>query len=264
VQIYLKDRCHCVAVAALEADVVELPPYNWGQNVIDAPSANTGKGQQVLHFGQADYPYQKSPEGVEFVNRYLKNAKALTSDADLLRYASDQVKVKGAYIELGVTTGKTINFIAALNPTQTIYGFDSFMGNPEDYEKDGHKYTKGVFGLKDPNLIPPVLTNVKLIKGSYSEALPYYVEKYLNKQPIAFLHVDTDLYSSTNDALKVLGPYIVPGTIIVFDEFYGYSDYTQFEYKALMEFLEVTGYHVEYIAYNVNFEGVAVRILPKS
>lgn len=253
----------CLQFSTVQSEIVELPPYDWTQNVINAPSQSLVKGYQVLHFGSANYPYQECSEGTEFVNRSLQNAKPLTSDADLIRYASDQVAVKGAYIELGVTTGKTINFIAALNPHQTIYGFDSFLGNPEDYEKDNHKYSKWTFGLKDPTKLPPILGNVKLIQGPFAESLPYFIDKYLQKNQIAFLHVDCDLYSSTNTALQVLAPYIRPGTIIVFDDFYNYVDYEKFELKAFEEFLEKTGYNAEYIAYNTMFEGVAVCILAK-
>lgn len=246
--------------AYVQSDVKEIPPYDWGRNVINAPKQTSEPGYQVLHFGSTNWPYQDSPEGIDFVERYLHNAKPLTSDADLIRYASDHVSLKGAYIELGVTTGKTINFIAALNSQKNIYGFDSFLGNPEDYEKDGHKYSKGTFGLKDPTETPPVLNNVKLIQGTFDETLPYFVKKYLHGEPIAFLHVDCDIYSSTSTALQILGPYIVPGTIILFDDFYGYADYEKFEFKALMEFLDQYGYDAEYIAYNTFFEGVAVRI----
>lgn len=250
-----------LAKIGLQSEVIELPHYNWAQNIINAPSQSSPPGHQVLHFSSTDYPYQESPEGVAFVNRYLQNAKSLTSDADLLRFASDQVTLQGAYIELGVTTGKTINFIAALNPSKIIYGFDSFLGNPEEYEKDGLNYSKGTFGLKNLSQLPPVLNNVRLIQGSFIESLPYYIDKYLKDQPIAFLHVDCDLYSSSHTALQILARHIRPGTVIVFDDFYGYSDYEFFEYKALSEFLEETGYGVEYLAYNAMFEGVAVRIL---
>jgi hypothetical protein len=245
----------------IHSEVKELPPYDWGKNVINAPVPSLPSGSQVLHFGSTNYPYQDSPEGVDFVSRYLQNTKPLTSDADLLRYASDHVTLQGSFIELGVTTGKTINFIAALNPHQTIYGFDSFLGNPEEYKKDGQTYSKWTFGLKDPSQPPAVLNNVKLIQGSFSESLPYFIEKYLKEEPIAFLHVDCDLYSSTNTALQLLGPHIRPGTIIVYDDFYAYSGYEEFEYKAFMEFLELSGYRAEYIAYNTMFEGIAVRII---
>jgi hypothetical protein len=37
-------------------------------------------------------------------------------------------------MEFGVSRGVTINFLAALNPMKKIYGFDSFEGNPEDWD----------------------------------------------------------------------------------------------------------------------------------
>lgn len=253
--------CVFVSMIRLDAEVIELPPYNWGENIMDAPTQSSTPGRQILHFGSTDYPYQDCPETVEFVDQYLKKAKALTSDADLLRYASDQVTLQGAYIELGVTTGKTINFIAALNPGKTIFGIDSFLGSPEDYVKEGHLYKKGTFGVKDMSLKPAVLSNVKLIQGDFTEALPYLVTKMLGeKGQVAFLHVDCDLYSSTHTALEILGPFIKPGTIIVFDDFYGYPEYKEFEFLALNEFLEKWEYAADYFAFNSMFEGVAVRI----
>jgi len=36
-------------------------------------------------------------------------------------------------MEFGVYEGGTINFIAGLNPTKTIYGFDGFKGLPEEW-----------------------------------------------------------------------------------------------------------------------------------
>jgi hypothetical protein len=240
--------------------VQELPPSNWGENIINPPAARPPLGHQVLHFGSADHPYEESPEAIEFVEKYLQNAKRLNSDADLLRYASDQVKIEGVYLELGVCTGKSINFIAALNPGQIIYGFDSFQGNPEDWHRNHSVLPQGTFGLKDPAKIPLVLNNVKLIQGFFEQSLPYFVQTLLERRPIAFLHVDCDLYSSTNSAFQILGPYIKHGTIIVFDELYGYPEFAECEFRALTEFLEHSGYAVEYLAFNAMFEGVAVRI----
>lgn len=252
--------CKCFMVNAVQ----ELPPSNWGENIINPPGAYFPSGHQVLHFGTVDYPYEECPEAVVFVEKYLKNAKRFNSDADLLRYASDQVKIEGVYIELGVCTGKSINFIAALNPSQVIYGFDSFQGNPEDWRRNQSIVPQGTFGLKNPTKLPLVLNNVKLIQGFFEESLPYFVQTLLKGQSIAFLHVDCDLYSSANCAFQVLGPYIKHGTIIIFDELYGYPEYAEHEFKALTEFLESSGYIVEYLAFNAMFEGVAVRILQPS
>lgn len=244
----------------MASSIEELPPSNWGENVVNPPAVPSPFGHQVLHFGSADYPYEEYPEAVEFVDKYLKNAKRFQSDADLLRYASDMVTIEGAYLELGVCTGKSINFIAALNPSHVIYGFDSFQGNPEDWHRDNSVLPKGSFALKDPAKLPMVLNNVKLIQGLFDESLPYFVQTLLKNRSIAFMHVDCDLYSSTSCAFRILGPYIRPGTIIVFDELYGYPEYAEGEFKALTEFLERSGYSVEYLAFNAMFEGVAVRI----
>lgn len=208
-----------------------------------------------------DHPYEECPEAVEFVEKCLTNAKRFNSDADLWRYASDQVKIDGVYIELGVCTGKSINFIAALNPSQVIYGFDSFQGNPEDWHRGQSIVPQGTFGLKNLSKIPLVLNNVKLILGFFEESLSYFVQNLLKGQSIAFLHVDCDLYSSTNCAFQILGPYIKDGTIIIFDELYGYPKYKEHEFKALTEFLDSSGYTAEYLAFNAMFEGIAVRIL---
>lgn len=249
---------HC----QLSAAVRELPPSNWSENIVNPPAIPDGSGHQVLHFGTQDYPYEL-PEAVDFVKKYLSKAKRLETDADLVRFASDQVTLSGAYLELGVTTGKTINFIAALNPTKTIYGFDSFKGDPGAWHRDGKVIPAGAFALKDPNKLPLVLNNVKLIQGEFDESLPYFVKNKLNGQPIAFIHVDSDLYSSSKTAFDVLGPYIKPGTIILFDELYAFTGSEEGEFKALKEFLAQSGYGVEYLAYNAMFEAVAVKIVQK-
>jgi len=259
-KVFILLLCNCHMINAVQ----ELPPSNWGENIINPPTTYSLLGHQVLHFGSTDYPYEECPEAVAFVEKYLKDAKRFNSDADLLRYASDQVKIEGVYVELGVCTGKSINFIAALNPSQVIYGFDSFQGNPEDWHRDQSIVPQGTFDLKDPSKIPLVLNNVKLIQGFFEESLPYYVRTLLNARPIAFLHVDCDLYSSTNCAFQILDPYIKEGTIIIFDELYGYPGYAECEFKALTEFLKRSGYTVEYLAFNAMFEGVVVRVCQPS
>lgn len=161
---------------------------------------------------------------------------------------------------MGVCTGKTINFIAALNPTKTIYGFDSFEGLPEDWVRKDKVMKKGTFGYKKRNFIPPVLNNVKLYQGWFKDSLPLFVKNILKNAPIAFLHVDSDIYSSAHEALEIFKDNIVPGTIIVFDEFYNYPGFENHEWKAFQEFLKSTGWKAQYLAYNKNHEQVAVKI----
>lgn len=219
------------------------------------------EGNQILHFNSKNKHFSGNSEAQTFVATYLKDATPLESDVDVLHFASDQVTLDGGYLEMGVCTGKTINFIAALNPTKMIHGFDSFEGLPEDWIRDDQIIPKGTFGFKNPNEMPYVHHNVTLYKGWFHESLPRFKAELFNGHPIAFLHIDADLYSSTVDILHALEKNIVPGTVIVFDEFYNYPGSERHEFKAFMEFLERTGLHAEYLAYNVNHEQVAIRII---
>lgn len=210
---------------------------------------------QIFHSLPENKPYEKSRRASDFVKRCLKKAVALESDASVLRFGCEAVRLKGAYVELGVFSGRTINFIAALNPEKTIYGFDSFEGLPVPWVCADRIYPAGMFKMES---LPVVLGNVKLVKGLFIETLPKFAET-LN-EPIAFLHVDCDLYSSTMEAFFSLRKWIVPGTVMVFDEFYNYAGFENHELQAFEEFLDESGYEVDYLAYNRFHEQVALRL----
>lgn len=250
----------------LEKDSVQgnVDGFDWHE-VLNIPKRAGGKpGKQVMHFSSADKPYEQNERAKLFVKKYLSEGAPLTSDAEVLKYGSDSVKLKGLFIELGVCTGRTINFIAALNPHQTIYGFDSFEGLPEEWIRGDIAFPAGTYGFKNPNTLPPVLHNVTLIKGMFSDTLVNFVNAVDAKEKIAFLHVDCDIYSSTSTAFQILGPKIKSGTVIVFDELYNYSNYENHEFKAFEEFLDNSGLAARTLAYNINHEQVAVQITEKS
>lgn len=257
INILLLLACVSFSVVGLE----EMERYNWDQVLQTPPAANAPDSYQVLHFRSRKKEYTADEKAVLFVKQNMPNAKQFISDADVLRYGVDEAKLDGAYIELGFCTGKSINFIAALQPTKTIYGFDSFEGVAEDWDKGYTKIRKGTFKIVDQNFVPSVLNNVKLYKGWFKDTLPKFVTEILQNKPIALLHVDCEVYSSTKDAFDALKNNIVPGTIIVFDEFYNYPEFEHHEYKALMEFLQTKNLKAEYIAFNKNHEQVVIKIV---
>jgi hypothetical protein len=106
--------------------------------------------------------------------------------------------------------------------------------------------------------LPPLLLNVSLTKSWIMDTLSVFIS--FQNQPIAFLHVDCEIYESTAQALDILGSKMVDGTVILFDEFYNHPNYRNHEYKAFQEFLEKYSFDAEYIAYNIFHEQVAVRI----
>lgn len=233
--------------------------FDWSL-VINVPSFATDvKGNQIFHFS----PKNKTPdpESQEFIKKYLSCATQLTSDAAVLKFASEAVTVDGAYLEMGVCTGKTINFIAALNPLKTIQGFDSFEGLPEKWDRQDVIVDKGTFGFKNQQQLPVVLHNVVLYKGWFKDVLPEFKSVILKDTPIALLHIDSDIYSAAKTIFDVLGNNIVPGTIIVFDELYNYPNCFAHEKKAFDEFLLEHNLDAQYLAYNINHEQVAVRII---
>lgn len=157
------------------------------------------------------------------------------------------IDTKGFVLEFGVSRGTTVNHIAKKLPNQTVYGFDSFEGLPEQWQLNKKKTIQaGHFnrpeGGKMPKL-PNVQKNVKLIQGWFSDSLPQFIQEN-NFDNISFLHVDSDLYSSAKTIFECLNEKINKGTVIVFDEFYPwtnkkwYTNWKEHEYKALGEWIK--------------------------
>ena len=182
----------------------------------------------------------------------MQELKICKSRKELLKYALSKVEIDGLYCEFGVFSGYTINHIANLVQDKTIYGFDSFRGLPENWYS-GHP--QGTFATTN---LPPVRKNVSLEQGWFEDSLPPFVEKH--PEPCAFLHIDSDLYSSAKTILDVFKSQIKAGTVIIFDEYFNYPDWEDGEFKAFEEFLTQTGLKYNYLGYVINREQVAVYI----
>jgi len=188
-------------------------------------------------------------DSVDFIERNMKDAIGFDTARELLTYAAGHAPPKGLVLEFGVNAGGTINHLATLLPRRRIHGFDSFEGLPEAWS--GNNLVRGAFSRS--GRLPRVPRHVTLHKGWFNETLPGFVAAHLG--PVAFLHVDCDIYSSTRTIFECLGDRIVPGTVIVFDEFFNYPNWQSHEYRALSEFLARSGRRLRYIGYA--FEQVA-------
>jgi len=167
---------------------------------------------------------------------------------------ADEVKIEGLWLEFGVFTGRSIEQFSR-KTTKEIYGFDCFEGLPEHWDANNPKGAFNLNGQIPPGYIvgdnhsmfnsdlpvnwKPWPDNVKLIKGYFEDTLPLFVKKF--EGDVAFLHVDSDLYSSAKTIFKYLGSRIKKGTIIVFDEINDYEDFRLHEIKVFAEFLLETG-----------------------
>lgn len=189
---------------------------------------------------------------VDYIDAHMAEAIGFDTQKELLDYALGEVKLGGQYLECGVFTGGTIRHIARRLPGATIHGFDSFEGLPEAWAG----FTLGRRAFSVGGRLPRVPGNVVLHKGWFRDTIPAWTQGAAG--PVAFLHIDCDLYSSTVDILTALGERLQPGSVIVFDEYFNYPGWEQHEYKAWQEFTTERQIHYDYLAYAR--QQVAVRI----
>lgn len=199
----------------------------------------------VLEVAQLKAAY----ESACYYERHMLTAKPFGSYDDLITYAMALAPPAGLILEFGVATGKTIAHIAKAAGGRPVYGFDSFEGLPEDWIAG---IGKGHFAGK----IPDVPGNVELVKGYFDATVPTFAAEHSGR--IAFAHIDCDLYSSTKTILDVMGDRIVPGTVLLFDEYWNYAGWRQHEHKAFKEFVARTG--ITYVGFVPSHQQVCVVI----
>jgi hypothetical protein len=164
---------------------------------------------------------------------------------ELWNYAASSARIEGGVIlEFGVFKGRSINHFAEIFQTETLHGFDSFEGLAEDWI--GYHLPKGTFNM-DGNL-PQVKQNVTLHKGWFDKTLPPFFEN--NTSQIRLCHVDCDTYESSLYVLQQVAGRLVKGSIIVFDEYYGYPNWRFGEYRAWQEVCAQQGLNYRYIAFS--------------
>lgn len=191
----------------------------------------------------------------EYIDQHMATIQSVSSVFEVHDRATSAVTINdGLALEFGVFSGASINHIASKR-SWTVDGFDSFEGLPESW-RDG--FDKGHFSR---NALPQVLSNVRLHKGWFDQSLPSYLAALSNPaQPVSYLHIDCDLYSSTKTIFKFLSNNIVSGTVIVFDEYFNFPGWRQGEYLAFQEFIRDGNHRYEYLTYNSKHEQVAVII----
>jgi len=195
-------------------------------------------------------------ESINYIKNHMTDSMICPSWHDLHNYAIENASLDGLFMEFGVKKGATIREIAKMT-TKTVHGFDSFQGLPENWT--GTSLRKGRFN-KQGNL-PKVPESVVLHQGWFDDSLPKFTQD--NKQPVAYMHIDCDLYSSTVTIFEQLSEQIIPGTVIVFDEYFNYPNWQQHEHKALQEFVKENQLYYEYLAFTSHGSSVAVKITGK-
>ena len=105
--------------------------------------------------------------------------------------------------------------------------------------------------------MPKAEKNVTFYKGWFEDTVPGFL-KQLGGQQIDILHIDSDTYTPAIFVLKAFLDNLSKDTIIIFDEYYGYNNWRNHEFKAWQEFISI-GKKYKYIAYTGT--RVAVQLL---
>jgi len=188
---------------------------------------------------------------LDFVQAHLADATAHPAKLPTLEAALAAVRVDGLYLEFGVATGGTLRIISEAAGDCTVYGFDSFDGLPERWRPG---YDAGLFAVDEV----PEVGGAELVVGLFGDTLPGFLEEHAG--PVAFAHLDADLYSSTVTVLDALAPRFRPGTVLLFDEFFNYPGWQDHEHRAWVEFCERTSTTFEYLGYAEEDEQLYLRI----
>lgn len=129
----------------------------------------------------------------------------------------------GHLIEIGVWRGGTGALIAkqAMNCgiNDTVYLCDTFEGVVKAGENDT-SYVGGEHADTDQSIVESLVdrvgcANVKTLKGIF----PDDTGKEVDKLSFRFCHIDVDVYQSAKDVVDWIWDKLVPGGIIVYDDF---------------------------------------------
>lgn len=153
------------------------------------------------------------------------------------------VDLPGDIVELGVYRGSSLmtwaNFLEIRNMgdrQKQVFGFDNFAGFTSIDEKDGGAderigktltgFDGGAFedilrdaiSIFDKDRFIPYKPRVVLVKGNIEDSVPKFVVDNPGLR-ISLLHFDCDMYRPTKVALETLWPLVVPGGVVLFDEY---------------------------------------------
>jgi hypothetical protein len=182
--------------------------------------------KSLIKKGLKSVGYEAVPQHTLVLNtRQIRNVLYFGRMFDHIR------NVGGNIVECGVGRGRSFLYLSYLIEEESkgrkIFGFDSFEGFPEPHAADMNFRApkKGEWSgvsphditslLKVAGITAPFIANkVHLVPGFFTTSLSKYTG-----EPIALLHVDVDLYESYKDVLEALYKHIVPGGIVLFDEY---------------------------------------------
>ena len=156
----------------------------------------------------------------------LSNLARNINNIDLIRSTID---VPGDVAEFGSWNGANLMLLAKVLKLESpycnkiIHSFDSFEGLTTFDEKDGKanentgSYAGDLEVLLDIIKLYEMSDDIEIHKGLIQDTLPKFLED--NPQAaFSLIYADTDLYEPTTVICELLMDHLMPGGLIVFDE----------------------------------------------
>jgi len=186
-----------------------------------------------------------------FVKAMEKNVRTQQEKSLLWRIhtlawaANHALNMEGDFVECGVWHGFSMGVVAdyldfASLKDRAMYLYDTFTGIPEEYNTE--KRSNAIYE-KEPDLYEKCVkrfapySNIKVVQGtvpaSFADQSP---------EKIAFWHIDMNSSKAELEALEALFDRVVPGGIIVFDDF-GWSGYDP-QAWAEIDFMKARGHQI--------------------
>lgn len=184
--------------------------------------------------------WEDDPKFVELNNEYNK-IHSINNGTDgafigrlyiLRQLAKQQLSKNSNFAECGTYAGMSVHFTADLC-TKRFIGIDSFEGvsEPGEYDTDYFKTLKLDIPMEfaEKTMAEGNHSNVELYKGWIPE-----VFNTIDDLTYSYVNIDVDLYQPTKDSIEYFWPRLIPGGVLICDDYGSYK--TIGARKAMIDF----------------------------
>lgn len=187
--------------------------------IVPSPNNCHWERRGNVHGWTADVPL---PEVAELPERLAGSLAARGSGHSLLtedrlmalaRLVRETADLPGDMAELGVYRGGSAKVIAGAAPHKTLHLFDTFHGPPDADGIPAGQFVAGPEAVREYLAGSRATFNVGPFPAT-GGSLPAATR-------FSFVHVDADTYAGTAAATRYFWPRLVPGGVMVFDEYGG-------------------------------------------
>jgi O-methyltransferase len=135
----------------------------------------------------------------------------------LYQFAKNANSLKGQFAQVGVYRGGSAKMISFVKEkSKKLYLFDTFTGLPKTNPRiDGYKQGKfSDTSLDEVQALFSKDNTVEVVAGLFPDS-----GKCIKNEKFAFVYIDVDLYKSNYESLDFFYKRMVPGGVIIFDDY---------------------------------------------